>query len=226
VLLEVAKRLAGTGHLHGFDVADGVLAVARSKLEIEGLDAKLERRDASSMTDIETNRFDRVMANYMIHYVENIPMLLREVRRVLRPDGVFVLATESIESMPEMYDVHFAALESIGAPASLFRASPKARFSMESGRSLLEQTFETVNKSYYLDVLEFDSPEPYLEFYTVGHNYCCAKSAEGDALPGDNLAQLLREVRARVEREIDQHGAFRVSKKTGAFVCSGSTSAS
>mgnify|MGYP000612224772 CR=1 FL=1 len=33
--------------------------------------------------------FDKIIANHMLHHVPNLPQALKEVQRVLRPDGVF-----------------------------------------------------------------------------------------------------------------------------------------
>jgi ubiquinone/menaquinone biosynthesis C-methylase UbiE len=219
VLLEVARRLSSDGRVEGFDVSPGVLEVARTRLRAEGLTADLAIGNADNLSGFSSCSYDRVMANYMIHYVTDIDQTLHEINRVLKRDGIFVLSTESLSSMTEMYNVHFNAMREAGFPDRLFRASPKARICVENGDEYVDRHFAKVDLVVYEDALEFDEPEPFMEFYEVGHNYCCAGSVPSDDLRPEMFRELSNRVRRRVQQTINDVGVFRLSKRTGSFVC-------
>lgn len=46
--------------------------------------------------------FDGVIANHVLFYVKNLPVALGEIRRVLKPDGVFWCSTYGKEHMKEI----------------------------------------------------------------------------------------------------------------------------
>lgn len=142
------------------------------------------------------------MANYMIHYVPDLDHCFAEVRRVLRPGGIFQLTTDRTDSMLEMYQVHFAALETMDAPKELFKATPKGRLSLANGATVLEKHFETVESVFWQDQLRFTDPEPFMRFYEVGHNHCCASSEPDSRLDDAFFTELRARVREQVEDEI------------------------
>jgi hypothetical protein len=109
----------------------------------------------------------------------------------------------------------------LGFPRRLFQASPKARICLENGSEQLLEFFKEVDLVTYEDALEFHEPGPFMEFYMVGHKFCCANAVGADDLPPERFEALAATVAARVQHVIDTHGVFRVSKRAGSFVCTG-----
>jgi ubiquinone/menaquinone biosynthesis C-methylase UbiE len=218
--LAPVARLLPRGSVTGLDIAPGVLAAAHARFAEEGLVADWMEASADDLDEVSDATFDRLMANYMIHYVPDIERCLREARRVLRGGGLFVLSTDSVQTMPEMYRVHFGALERLRWPERLMKGTPKGRLSLENGASMLRAVFDHVRIVPYHDQLRFTDPEPFMEFYTVGHNYCCARSRPAEDLTGTMFEVLYEDVREQVSAQIRKNGAFCVTKSTGSFVCS------
>ncbi|MBF6228511.1 methyltransferase domain-containing protein [Nocardia abscessus] len=219
VQLEMVGRLLPNGRIVGQDIARGVLDAAHARLAGLGLDCELIESSADNLTMFATDSFDRVMANYMLHYVPYLSRCIADVRRILRPGGRFVVTTNSTRSMVEMYDLHFEALRRVGAPDQLFKASPKGRISLENGEGLLSAHFERVELRRRPDVLEFETVDPFLEFYAVGHNYCSAASRPDPLLDEAFFARLLGEMRSLAEETISTVGKLTITKLTGSFVC-------
>ncbi|MEU1621475.1 class I SAM-dependent methyltransferase [Streptomyces sp. NPDC005722] len=216
-VLEHLRPYLAAGHIVGLDIAPGVLAAARQRLEGVATPCEWYEGSADDLSRFATDSFDRVMANYMMHYVPDIGRCLAEARRVLRPGGRFMLTTDRPDSMVEMYQVHFAALTAMNAPQRLFKATPKARISLENGHGQLAGHFASVETRTWQDQLQFATAEPFLRFYRA-HNYCCAASEPGD-LSEDFFTELETRVRAQVQQVIDDRGFFAVTKFTGSFIC-------
>jgi ubiquinone/menaquinone biosynthesis C-methylase UbiE len=79
--------------LSGMDPDPKALARARRKTRRAGLDVRLDRGFAQEMP-YPDGSFDRVFSSLMLHHLDTTSKdaLLAEVRRVLRPGGVLVLA--------------------------------------------------------------------------------------------------------------------------------------
>lgn len=90
-------RTTGSRHrnveLFGVDPDLKMLARAERKLRRAGLPARLDRGYAQELP-YPDDSFDRVFSSLMLHHLDTSSKdeMLAEVRRVLRPDGVLVLA--------------------------------------------------------------------------------------------------------------------------------------
>jgi len=99
-LCELAKSVGETGKAYGIDVTPEMVEITRKRLEKEGLIDRVEiyEGDARNMP-LEDNVFDAV---YMASTLElfdtpNIPKVLREIKRVLKPSGRLVAVSMSKE---------------------------------------------------------------------------------------------------------------------------------
>jgi ubiquinone/menaquinone biosynthesis C-methylase UbiE len=92
-LLRTTGRQWPKVELSGMDPDPKALASARRKTRRAGLDVRLDRGFAQEMP-YQDGSFDRVFSSLMLHHLDSPAKdaLLAEVRRVLRPDGVLVLA--------------------------------------------------------------------------------------------------------------------------------------
>ncbi|MET9426638.1 methyltransferase [Streptomyces sp. NPDC003036] len=81
---------AGADRYHGIDGSGRMLAAAAARLD----PATLERADLNAWTCREPGAWDVVTARMVLHYLDDLPALLREVRTALAPGGRFVLSVE------------------------------------------------------------------------------------------------------------------------------------
>lgn len=217
-VLEHIRPYMAEGEIVGLDVSPAVLKAAAERLRGVVTKCRWILGSADDLGMLQSETFDRVMANYMMHYVPDLDRCLSEVARVMRRDGTFMLTTDRPDSMVEMYDVHFSALRSMGAPEYLFKATPKGRISLDNGHEKLSRHFPNVEIVSWQDQLRFSESDPFIEFYRVGHNYCCAASEPDANLTPAFFSELESRVRRSVDVAIAERGYFAVTKFTGAFV--------
>lgn len=175
------------------DFSPGMLAAARARL---GERYRLAVADAEALPHPD-GAFDAVVANHMLYHVADRPQAIREMARVLRPDGVLLAVTNGPGHMREIDE-----LVTAWAPeGALARAS--ARFGLHNGAAQLGEAFAGVDLRRWEDRLEITEVEPLLAYV---RSLLAGRDPDLDAL------------RRRAADVIAREGAFRVTKATGLFV--------
>ena len=88
--LSMSKYPAGT-RVVGIDLSAGMLRQAKRNLERGGFDARGLIRGDALRTPFADGAFDRVMVSHVISVVNDPAALLRECRRIVKPDGRIVV---------------------------------------------------------------------------------------------------------------------------------------
>ena len=90
-LVSLAKAVGQAGKVIGLDISDGMLSIARERLQKEGLSdcVDLHLGDAEKLDFIEAGTLDGVFMSFTLELFDNpeIPRVLQECHRILRPGG-------------------------------------------------------------------------------------------------------------------------------------------
>ena len=105
----MACRLLNPVKITGIDLSAEMLEIGRKKVEKEGFAAKIEllKGDGEAI-NFPDNTFDAVMAAFGVRNFENLENGLKEMYRVLKPGGNFVILefskpTSGIKSLYNLY---------------------------------------------------------------------------------------------------------------------------
>ena len=101
---ECAKRIPAGWTITLSDLSDGMLDSAWRNLVVTGRNFKFEKIDAQSIPYADET-FDAVIANHMLYHVPDRRQALKEMRRVLKDDGILFAATLGKNHMREMWDL-------------------------------------------------------------------------------------------------------------------------
>ncbi len=108
---DLAINLVKTGasRIVGLDISEGMLSVGRKKIAQKGLSEKIEMVQADSEAlPFEDNTFDAITVAFGVRNFETLEKGLREISRVLRPGGVFVVLETSVPTkFPFKQGYHF-----------------------------------------------------------------------------------------------------------------------
>lgn len=90
-LVSLAKAVGPTGRVIGLDISDGMLAIARERLQKEGFAERVDLHlgDAANLNFIEAGSLDGIFMSFTLELFDNpdIPRVLQECYRVLRSGG-------------------------------------------------------------------------------------------------------------------------------------------
>jgi demethylmenaquinone methyltransferase/2-methoxy-6-polyprenyl-1,4-benzoquinol methylase len=90
-LVALAKAVGPSGHVLGLDISDGMLAIARERLNGEKLADRVDLYlgDAAHLDFIEPNSLDGIFMSFTLELFDNpeIPRVLEECHRILKPGG-------------------------------------------------------------------------------------------------------------------------------------------
>lgn len=136
---ECASRIPAGWALTLTDLSDGMLDAAWRNLIVIKRGIQFEKADAQSIPYAD-NTFDAVIANHMLYHVPDRKQALKEVRRVLKKDGVLFAATLGKNHMREMWDL----LERAG---NLKRYWVTSAFDLENGGINYRSFFRGLNCS-------------------------------------------------------------------------------
>jgi ubiquinone/menaquinone biosynthesis C-methylase UbiE len=207
--LRYLREKGHEGDLIGLDRSSAMIAEAREAAAARGIAALWLQADATA-SPFGDRRFDRAVGRHMLYHVPDIPAALREIRRVLKPDGVALFSTNSDRSLPRIREL----LEDLAAE---FGIAPMERivgpFCIENAEAVLSAAFERVETFVRSNALIFDRFEPIRDY---------AATLLPSVAPGEEDLQrrmldwLSREASLRLQR---CGGVWRDPKDAGLYRC-------
>ena len=129
--------------------------------------------------------FDVVMANHVLYHLRRLDDSLAEIKRVLKPDGFLLAATNSIHSLAELQVLirrAYVLLSANGAQAHP-PGMPSDAFALENGTRILARHFYAVVRHDLPAQLIFDDVAPalaYLENMRDLRQHCLPDDVDWD----------------------------------------------
>lgn len=124
----MAARMLHPGKITGIDISDKMLAVGRKKIENQHLNSKIELFSGDAETiNFPDGTFDGVMVAFGVRNFENLEKGLKEIFRVMKPGGLFVVLEFSKPRIPGIRNLYNLYMRYI-CPflARLFRQNTRA----------------------------------------------------------------------------------------------------
>ncbi|UVS81315.1 class I SAM-dependent methyltransferase [Actinokineospora sp. UTMC 2448] len=160
---------------------------------------------------LRTASVDAALAMHMLYHAPDIPAAIAELRRVIRPGGVLVAATNGHDDKPEL-DALWAdsVRELTGAPPPPLFREPR-RFTVDDGPVLRAAFAEVEVVRYERPVLipDADAVIAYVDSVRDGM----------DLPAGLDWSAFIEVAAARVRHTIARDGVFRLTGRFGVFAC-------
>jgi SAM-dependent methyltransferase len=151
---------------------------------------------------------DVVLALHFLYHVDDIPAAIAELARVVRPDGVVVVATNGP-------DHHHRIPELLGAAsgcADLWR--PGTRFDLANAPGYLDAAFPSVEVDVVTARIVLTEPSPIVRFINSCEEFYAPSLPDPAAWP-----HVIATVEALVAEEIAERGTFEMGTEAGVLLC-------
>lgn len=204
----VRDRISGPVLVAG-DLSFGMAQQARENTGGQGV--AVLTLDAQTLPFPDAS-FDVVLANHMLYHVPDQDRALREIRRVLRPDGCLIAASNSAKSLPELDSLARRACTLLGCPPKSYQPAHTS-FTLENGTLRLGRHFRAVARYDLPSRFHFPETEPVIAYLDS------MRALREPQLPaGVTWEAFLDMVRQQVERLIRYFGELRVEKLSGVLI--------
>jgi len=162
--------------------------------------------------------FDVVMANHMIYHVDDMEGALVEMKRVLKPNGMVVIGTNSMNNMPELQVLMRRAIVLLtrgGAAQVRAPALPSDRFALENGTRILSRHFFAVVRHDLPSSLVFPDVEPAMAYLES------TRDLREASLPADVVwDDVMMIMRQQINQLIKHLGELIITKNQGVLLAS------
>lgn len=222
ILRDVVSKIRAGGRTVAMDISPAMLELAKRNANLSWAPLEFVEGRAEDLSRFADGTFDRVMANFIFHYIDDPDLVCSEIARVVDDKGHAIVTIEARGSMPEMYSMHFEAMEKVGFDPGFIARLPKGRrgkMVLDNAGEILSRHFAQVEERPYRDALRFETPDPFMFFYATGHRYCGARAMAGDDIDEEMFTRLHAEVESMVQARIDEVGYFELSKSNSVFIC-------
>lgn len=143
----------------GLDFSTGMLGKHPAKGQILQADAQ--------HPPFAPHSFDVIMANHMIYHLPDIDAGIEEFKRLLKPNGVLMVATNSTQSMPELQVLMRRAILLLTRSGASQVQPPRPAsdlFALENGTRKLSNHFYAVVRHDLPSKLVFPDIDPIMEY--------------------------------------------------------------
>ena len=145
--------------------------------------------------------FDRVIANHMLFYCDDLDPVLKEIRRVLKPHGVLICSTYGRNHMKEITELVQGYNEEIVLSGEVLYE----KFGLENGKKILDEYFSATECRIYEDEIVLDEAEPLISYILSCHG-------NQNRLLLDRFNEFREYVKETVSSE------FHITKEAGIFL--------
>lgn len=146
------------------DISSGIVRETEKQMGTQSKQFAFQVMDAHQL-QAKDSSFDVVLANHMLFYCEDLPQVLREIRRVLKPGGRLVCSTYSGQHMQEVSRL----VQDFDDRIALSADRLYERFGKDNGAAILEKFFSQVQWRQFEDSLCVTKPEPLIAYIMSCH---------------------------------------------------------
>lgn len=183
------------------DLSEGMIRDTRRNIGTEDSRFSFEQFDCHQIPH-PAESFDIVIANHVLFYCEDIPAVLHEVSRVLKPNGTFLCSAYGPNHMQEISTL----VSQFDNRIVLSAERLYEQFGIQNGTKLLEPNFSSIQFEAYEDSLFVTKAEDLIEYILSCHGN-----------QNQYILERYKDFRSFVERKTQK--GFSITKEAGVFLC-------
>ena len=182
------------------DISEGMVEEVRNKL---GSDFNCIVADAEKIP-FKDSYFDTIIANHVLFYLNDLNLGIKEISRVLKPNGILYCSTYGKNHMKEITEI----VQNFDSRINLSNHRLYDIFGLENGENILSKYFSNVQRKDYQDSLEITESKPLIDYIMSCHGN-----------QNEILGPRLNEFKEYIEEILKNNGKIVVTKQAGLFIC-------
>lgn len=198
--LENLHLLPANVHVTVSDISEGMIRDIRRNI---GADDRFsfETFDCQQIP-AQANTYDIIIANHLLFYCDDISQVCKEVKRVLKPNGIFLCSTYGSKHMQEITHL----VQNFDSRIILAAENLYERFGLDNGGEMLKGFFGQVDTVRYDDAIVINEADPLIEYILSCHGN-----------QNQYLLDRYQDFRQYVKKQVK--GQYRITKEAGYFLC-------
>jgi ubiquinone/menaquinone biosynthesis C-methylase UbiE len=209
--LSYYENLHGACSIVGGDVSADLLSQARKEAQTKGANIEFRELNFNQPFGFPDNEFDLLSCCFAIYYSENIPATIKEMHRVLKPDGRLFTSGPMPENKKLFYEIIHEATNKPIPPM------PGSSRYVSEILSTIRSQFSQVDVHIFENPLTFTTAEPFID-------YTRASLSEDRKLWGslftdkDDFEKIMKAISAVAIRRLKEDGKLVMTKVVGGFI--------
>ena len=195
------EKLPGNLSLTLSDISQGMLRDAKRNLGGEDPRFDFQAFDCQNIP-FSSETFDMIIADHVLFYCRDLDKALQEIKRVLKPEGVFFCSAYGARHMEEISRL----VQDFDSRIILSADKLYEKFGKENGPSILGPYFSKIEWHSYEDSLLVTQPEPLIAYILSCHGN-----------QNQYILDRYKEFRSFVSKKTAE--GFYITKDAGFFSC-------
>lgn len=198
--VENQNRLPENVHITVSDISEGMIRDIRRNL---GNDKRFsyETFDCHKIP-AKAKTYDIIIANHLLFYCEDINQVCKEIKRVLKTNGVFLCSTYGSGHMKEITEL----VQKFDKRIILAAENLYDRFGLNNGEDVLKEYFSRIEPRRYEDAICINQADPLIEYILSCHGN-----------QNQYILDRYHDFRLFVEKQVKNE--YRITKEAGYFFC-------
>lgn len=198
--MENKSLLPENVHITVSDISEGMIRDIRRNI---GADERFSYKTFDChKIPAENITYDIIIANHLLFYCDDIEQVCNEIRRVLKPDGVFLCSTYGSRHMKEITQL----VQKFDKRIILAAENLYERFGLENGQAILNVFFSKIQIRKYEDAILINHADPLIEYILSCHGN-----------QNQYLLDRYHDFRLFVEKQVKKE--YHITKDAGYFFC-------
>ncbi|OSA93429.1 UNVERIFIED_ORG: methyltransferase type 11 [Clostridium botulinum] len=186
------------------DFSPNMLKCAKNNLKNIMYKFKYKKINAENIP-YDDESFDGVIAAHMLYFVTDIEKALSEIKRILKPDGIVYITTNSCDSMIELNNL----TEKFDSNLDISNNGLSTRFDLENGKEILKKYFNKIELEILEGKIIVDKAGPVVSYK--------ASTIQGNSIL---VGRKREEFTNYLEKYIEENKNIEITTKAGIFKAS------
>ena len=214
-LLFLLNKKYKESNFYGIDISPAMVKASKEVVSKKNRKNLIEA-DIKNLPFV-SNYFEIVTATHVLYHVPNIKNAVKEMNRVLKPNGILFVTTTDYDLDQGLNKIHYQALKKLGFPKFMQDKKSYLRFTPKLALRVLNNYFPKVKICKFRNDLVYKKAELCLEYYCTAMMYRNSKGINDKRISAKMWIALEKENKNKIAEEINKKGKLLIKGRVFGF---------